>query len=124
MSRYGAHAQGRAKLTTLASASATLIAAPATNSEARFHLTKGWIVVEAGQATNTLGLQVMQTTAEGTQAATLFTVQTATAGTHFFDFGEHGFTCSSSAPRLAMQLGGDASVSVIFTGYHIGIGTT
>jgi len=124
MSRYGAHAQGRAKISTVASASATLIAAPSTNSEARFHLTKGWIVVEAGQATNTLGLQVMQTTAEGTQAATLFTVQTATGGTHFFDFGEKGFACSSSAPRIAIQVGGDASVSAMFMGYHIGTGTT
>ena len=124
MSRYGARAQGWASLTSAASASATLVAAPATDSEARFHLTKGWIVVEAGQATNTLGLQVMQTSAEGSYAATLFTVQTATGGTHFFDFGEKGFACSQSAPRLAIQVGGDASVSAIFTGYHIGTGTT
>ena len=124
MSRFGAHAQGRAKLSTAASASATLIAAPATNSEARLHLTKGWIVVEAGQATNTVGVMVMQTTAEGSQGATLFTVQTATGGTHFFDFGEKGFACSQSAPRLAIQVGGDASMSAIFTGYHIGTGTT
>jgi len=123
MSRYGTHAQGRAKLSTLASASATLVSAPATNSEARFHLTKGWIVVEAGQATNTLGLQVMQTSAEGSYAATLFTVQTATAGTHYFNFGEKGFTCSGSAPRISVQLGGDASVVAMFTGYHIGTGT-
>ena len=121
---FGRHAQGRAKISTAASASATLIAAPGTNSEARLHLLKGWVVVEAGQATNTLGLMVMQTTAEGSQAATLFTVQTATGGTHFFDFGEHGFECSSSAPRIAIQLGGDASVVAMFTGYHTGSGTT
>ena len=124
MSRFGAHAQGRCKLSTAASATATVIAAPATNSEARLHLLKGWVVVEAGQATNTLGAMFMQTTAEGSQAATLFTVQTATGGTHFFDFGEHGFTCSGSAPRIAMQLGGDASVVAMFTGYHIGLETT
>jgi hypothetical protein len=124
MAQYGAHAQGRNKLSTAASASATLIAAPATNSEARLHLQKGWIVVEAGQATNTVGLMVMQTTAEGSQAATLFTVQTATGGAHYFDFGDKGFECSSSAPRIAMQVGGDASVVAMFTGYHTGFGTT
>ena len=121
---FGRHAQGRAKISTLASASATLIAAPSTNSEARLHLQKGWIVVEAGQATNTLGLQVMQTTAEGSQAATLFIVQTATAGTHYFDFGEKGFACSTSAPRIAVQVGGDASVACMFVGYHVGSETT
>ena len=120
---FGAYAQGRATITAAASASATLVAAPGTNSEARFHLTKGFVSIITPAGTG-LGINFMQTTAEGTQAATLFTIDHATTGTHYFDFGEHGYECSSSAPRIAIQNTGDATVNALFCGYHTGSGTT
>ena len=124
MSRYGSHAQGRSSLTSAASASVAIISAPATNSEARLHLTKGVIVVKQLEGTSSAGLNIMQETAEGTQAATLFSISTSITGVYNFDWGEKGFACSSSAARLSMQNTGDASVVAMFCGYHIGTGTT
>ena len=124
MAEYGAHAQGQASITSAASASATLVAAPGTNSEARFHLTRGFITVSGLEATSSIGFNVMQTTAEGTQAATLFSITTSVTGSYDFNLGDRGFACSSSAPRIAIQNTGDASVNCIFVGYHTGSGTT
>lgn len=121
---FGAHAQGRAAIGTAASASATLVAAPATNSEARFHLTRGFISVSDLEATSSAGMNVMQTTAEGSQAATLFSISTSVTGVYNFDFGDKGFQCSGSAPRIAIQNTGDAQVACMFVGYHVGTGTT
>jgi hypothetical protein len=121
--QYGAHAQGRATITSAASASATLVAAPATNSEARFFLQRGLVSIITPAGTG-LGVSIYQTTAEGTQGATLFTIDHATSGTHWFDFGDKGFACSSSASRIAIENTGDATVNALFVGYHRGSGTT
>lgn len=121
---FGAHAQGKSYITTAASASATIIAAPATNSEARLHIKNGVIVVADLEATSSVGVNVMYSTAEGSQAATIFSVSTSITGVYHFDFGEKGYACSASAPRLIFQNTGDAKVYAMFTGYHLGAGTT
>ena len=104
--------QGRATITSAASASATLIAA----GTGRLHLTKGVVSVITPAGTG-LGINFMEVTSGGTSAATLFTVHHATSHVWNFDLGEHGWVASAIGSRLVIENTGDATVNAVFIGY-------
>ena len=106
--------QGRASLTSAASASATLIAAV---SGERFHLTHGLITITTGAATNT-AINFMEVTSGATSAATFLNIPHATSGALEFNFGDRGWVASAVGSRIVMENTGDATVNAIFFGYH------
>jgi hypothetical protein len=111
---YGSPIQGKASITATASTSVTILAAV---SGSRLHILKGFVSV----ITPAVGtLDIMEATAGGTSAATLFSVQTDSSNDRFFgfDFGEHGYVVSATGSRLIVEETADATAHCVFVGYH------
>lgn len=118
---YGAHIEGTLSLGTVASSTATLLAA--VGSGTRFHLQKGFVSLLNPGSTAPTVVTLYETTSGGTSSRVLgqYPAASNTPAAFPFDFehnGDQGLQASDTNSRLAMAVGGsDCSMHAAIVGY-------